>query len=89
MSHFYGYLHGTGATSSTRSGTKKTGITSQVGSYTTSTTVEITHNKDLGVDITTILTAEDMNQTPKRIMSYFYKGSKLVIVDTEYPELLI
>jgi hypothetical protein len=89
MAHYYSTIQGGRGTTS-RCGTKSSGIKSTINSWSVGAEVRIRYSESLNKDIVDIYSTRGSNTTPKRIMSYTISDSgSIQVLDTEYPELLI
>ena len=88
MSYFYGTIQGHRG-QATRCGAKSSGLCATANSYTVGAEVTINYSSKLGADVVTVYSTRGSNGSRSRMLSYTIKDNKLVILDTNYPELLI
>ena len=89
MAHYYARAKGNKG-ETTRCGTRSSGITARVDSWSIGARTTINYNEALKTDIVTVYATEGSNDSyGKRIMSYAYIDNKFTVIDTAYPELLV
>ena len=89
MAHYYSRIKGNKG-EATRCGTRSSGITARVDSWSTGAITTINYNTAINADIVTLYATEGSDDSyGKRIMSYAYIDGKFTIIDTSYPELLL
>lgn len=86
MAHFYGRIKGQTA-EITRTGSKKSGMYSSVGSYELGGHIDIRYDSITKKDILTTYAIVD--GIKQKIASFSIVDGKLEILETNYPELLV
>ena len=89
ISYFYSRIKGhKGET--TRCGTRSSGITARVDSWSIGARSVIKYDTTINADVVTLYATKGSDDSyGKRIMSYAYIDGKFTIIDTSYPELLL
>jgi len=88
MAYFYSTIRGNRGQAS-RCGSKSSGLSATANSYTVGAEVHLEYSDTLDADVVTIYSTRGSNGSRSRMLSYAVKDNKLIIIDTNYPELLI
>ena len=89
MAHYYARAQGNKG-ETTRCGTRSSGITARVDSWSIGARSVIKYDTTINADVVTLYaTGGSDDSYGKRIMSYAYIDGKFTIIDTSYPELLL